>query len=117
VARAEAIGGAKVLVSSVEVGDDKQLLALTDQIASKLGDAAVVLATVANERPLLVAVVSPSAVEKGVSAGAVIKAIAPLVGGGGGGRDTMARAGGKDPSKVDEALAEARRLVEEALTG
>jgi alanyl-tRNA synthetase len=116
-AQAEDIGGAKVLTASVEVGDDKQLLALADQLASKLGAAAVVLGTVVGGRPLLVAVVDPAAVEKGVKAGELIKAIAPAIGGGGGGRDTMARAGGKDAAKLDEALAEARRLIGEALGG
>src|SRR5262249_24834913 len=74
--RAEDVGGAKVLTASVEVTDDKALLALTDQLANKLGDAAVVLGTVADDRPLLVGVVTPSAVERGVKAGGVIKAAA-----------------------------------------
>src|SRR5204862_388995 len=87
-------GATAVLTASVETGDDKALLALTDQLASKLGDAAVVLGSAPGGRPRLVAVVTPSAVEKGVKAGSVIKAAASLIGGGGGGRDTMARAGG-----------------------
>jgi alanyl-tRNA synthetase len=117
VARAVEVGGTKVFVSAVDAADDKQLLALTDQLASKMGDAAVVLGSVVSDRPLLVAVATPSAVEKGVKAGAIIKQVAPLVGGGGGGRDTMARAGGKDPERLGEALDEARRLIDEALNG
>ena len=52
-----------------------------------------------------------------ISAVDVIRGAAPIVGGGGGGRPTMARAGGKDPAKLEEALAEASRLVTSALTG
>jgi alanyl-tRNA synthetase len=50
-----------------------------------------------------------------VSAGDVVREIAPIVGGGGGGRPTMARAGGKDPAKLPDALARARELIQSAL--
>ena len=53
----------------------------------------------------------PSAIAAGLDASAVIRAIAPLVGGGGGGRPTMARAGGKDPARLGDALAAARELL------
>lgn len=63
----------------------------------------------------LVALVSKDAVERGLSAGSIIREIAPIVGGGGGGRDDMAQAGGKDPAKLDEALAAARSAIERDL--
>ena len=60
-------------------------------------------------------VATDAAVAERISAVDVIRAAAPIVGGGGGGRPTMARAGGKDPARLDEALAEARRVVTAAL--
>jgi alanyl-tRNA synthetase len=59
--------------------------------------------------------VTPSLVERGVKAGEIVKVAAQVTGGGGGGRDTMAQAGGKDPSKLDEALAAARGAIEDRL--
>ena len=61
------------------------------------------------EKVALVALATPGAIEKGLSAAELVRAAAAVVGGGGGGRDDMAQAGGKDPSKLDEALAAARR--------
>jgi alanyl-tRNA synthetase len=62
-----------------------------------------------------VANVSPTVVEKGVKAGDVVRAAAPIMGGGGGGRDTLAQAGGKDPEKLQEAVDAARAEIERAL--
>ena len=59
--------------------------------------------------------VSPSAVERGVKAGEIVRTAAPVMGGGGGGRDTLAQAGGKDPAKLDDALATARAEIEKVL--
>jgi alanyl-tRNA synthetase len=66
----------------------------------------LVLATVANEKVNLLAAVNPDGLEKGLKAGDLIKAIAPKVGGGGGGRPDMAQAGGKNPEGIPAALAE-----------
>jgi alanyl-tRNA synthetase len=60
--------------------------------------------------------VAPPAVERGVKAGDVVRIAAEVVGGGGGGRDTMAQAGGREPGKLPEALAAARAAIERALT-
>jgi alanyl-tRNA synthetase len=60
---------------------------------------------------------SPEAIEDGLDAGAVIKQIAPIVGGGGGGRPSMARAGGKDASRLEEALEAARSMLSEVPAG
>jgi alanyl-tRNA synthetase len=59
--------------------------------------------------------VAPSVVERGVKAAELVKTAAPLVGGGGGGRDTLAQAGGKDPAKLDEALQAARAEIAKVL--
>jgi alanyl-tRNA synthetase len=94
----------------------KQLLDLANRVQSKLGQpAVVVLGGAFGGKAGLVALVSKEVAERGVSAGSVIREIAPIVGGGGGGRDDMAQAGGKDPDKLDEALAAARAAVEREL--
>jgi alanyl-tRNA synthetase len=114
--RAVQIDGARVLTEAVSASDEKALLALVDRLKGKLGDSAIVLGASANDRALLVASVAPSLVDRGVRAGAIIKETAKVVGGGGGGRDTMARAGGRDPAKLGEAMAVARAAIERALS-
>jgi alanyl-tRNA synthetase len=93
----------------------KQLLDLANRVQSKLGPSVVVLGGESGDKAGLVALVSKDLAGAGLSAGAIIREIAPLVGGGGGGRDDMAQAGGKDPSKLDEALAAARVAIERDL--
>ena len=115
-AAAEDVGGVHVVTAvSAAAGDQKALLALSDRLAQKLGDAAVVLGASFDGRPQLVAQVTQSAVERGVKAGDVVRIAAPVVGGGGGGRDTMAQAGGRDPDRLDDALAAARDAIAAAL--
>ncbi len=87
------------------------LLELADRLRGALGPSAVVLGARDGERVQLVASMTPEAVEDGLDAAAVIKAIGPIVGGGGGGRPSMARAGGKDASRLGEALEAARKLL------
>ena len=116
-AGAQETSGAQVLAAKVDVGDAKALLALADRLKGKLGDAAILLGTVADGRVHLVASVAPSLVERGVKAGAIVKAAAEVAGGGGGGRDTMAQAGGRDPEKLDAAIAAGREAIEAALSG
>ena len=77
--------------------------------------AVVVLGTAVDGRVHLVANVAPAAVERGVKAGDVVRAAAEVAGGGGGGRDTMAQAGGRDPEKLPEALADGAAAIEQAL--
>jgi len=96
--------------------DPKQLLDLANRVQSKLGGAsAVVLGGSDGEKVGLVALFSKDAVGHGISAAATIREAAAVVGGGGGGRDEMAQAGGRDPSKLDEALATARAAIEREL--
>ena len=111
------VGGASVLVAAVDVADPKALPDLADRLKAKLGDAAIVLGAVADGSVHLVATVAPALVERGVKAGAVVKVAAEIAGGGGGGRDTMARAGGRDPDKLPAALDAARAAIEAALAG
>jgi alanyl-tRNA synthetase len=113
--RATEMGGVRVLTEVVEVPDQKALLELSDRVKQSLGDAAVVLGTAVDGRVHLIANFSPAAVERGAKAGDVVRAAATVAGGGGGGRDTMAQAGGRDPSKLPEAVAAARVAIETAL--
>jgi alanyl-tRNA synthetase len=107
---------ALVEAKAAAAAEPKQLLDLANRVQSKLGrSSVVVLGGDFGGKAGLVALVSKDAVERGVSAASIIREIAPIVGGGGGGRDDMAQAGGKDASKLDEALAAAKAMVEGAL--
>jgi len=117
VGQAVEVWHARVLVATVDVADAKALLDVVDRAKGKLGEAAILLATVVDGRVHLAASVAPSLIERGVRAGAVVKDAAEIVGGGGGGRDTMAQAGGRDPERLGEALALARATIESALQG
>jgi alanyl-tRNA synthetase len=110
------IGGITVFVGRGENADQRSLLDLADRIKSRAGDAAVVLGGAADGKVALVASFSEAVVDRGISAAEVIKVAAELVGGGGGGRENVAQAGGRDASKLDEALAHARQAIEARLT-
>jgi alanyl-tRNA synthetase len=114
---AQEVGGASVLAAAVEVRDAKALLEVLDRVKGRLPDAAILLGTAADGRVHLIASVAPGLVERGVKAGAVVKAAAALVGGGGGGRDAMAQAGGRDPERLGEAIDAGRAAIEAALEG
>ncbi|HTR74478.1 MAG TPA: alanine--tRNA ligase [Solirubrobacterales bacterium] len=112
-AEAYELGGVQVLVAGTELADQKALLDVANRIQSSLGgDVAQVLGGGDGEKVALVALATPGAIEKGLSAAELVRAAAGVVGGGGGGRDDMAQAGGRDPAKLDEALAAARGLIE-----
>src|SRR4051794_13251006 len=113
---ADAVDGARVLTARVPgAADQKALLDVLDRVKPKLGDAAVVLGAVGDGRVAFVASVTPALVARGLHAGNIVKLAAQVTGGGGGGRDTMAQAGGRDPAKLDEALGVAREAIERAL--
>jgi alanyl-tRNA synthetase len=115
VAEAVDANGVKLAVSRVALTDQKQWLELANRVQSKLGgEAAVALGGAEGSKVALVVLVSKAAVERGLSAAAAVREAAPIVGGGGGGRDDMAQAGGKDASRLDEALAVARATLEKA---
>jgi alanyl-tRNA synthetase len=109
------IGDITVFIGQGHGADQRSLLDLADRIKSRAGDAAVVLGGAEDGKVALVASFSEAAVEKGLSAPEVIKAAAELVGGGGGGRENVAQAGGRDPDKLDDALAAARDAIESKL--
>src|SRR5262245_20114683 len=109
---AEGSNGVSAVAAQVEAIDMDELLAISDRVKQALGEgAAVVLGAASEGKALLVANLGPAAVSSGLSAGSLIRDVAPIVGGGGGGKDAMARAGGKDPSRLPEALERARELM------
>jgi alanyl-tRNA synthetase len=114
VAEAKEVGGLKLVASRAPLADQKQLLELANRVQSKLGgDSAVALGGAEGGKVGRVVLVSKGAVARGLSAAEVVREAAPIVGGGGGGRDDMAQAGGKDASKLDDALAAARAALEQ----
>src|SRR5581483_11456076 len=110
----EVVNGTNVIVQALDgIGSDA-LLDLSDRFKQRQAPAAVVLGSRENGTVHLVANFDQGVAER-VSAGDVVREIAPIVGGGGGGRPTMARAGGKQPERLDDALARARELITAAL--
>ena len=106
------VKGVKLLAVSVPNVEMNGLRDLSDQLSDKLADGVVVLASAKDGKVSLVVKASDGAQKKGAHAGNLIKAIAGKVGGGGGGRPNMAQAGGKNPAGIDEALAEAVKVLE-----
>ncbi|MCC6167543.1 MAG: alanine--tRNA ligase, partial [Caldilineaceae bacterium] len=109
------VNGIRVLAVPVEVADADGLRQMTDWLRDRLGSSVVVVGAVLNEKPQLVAAVTPDLVKRGVHAGNLVRDAAKIMGGGGGGRPDMAQAGGKDASKLAEALAGVPAWVEKSL--
>lgn len=109
------IGGVAVLAAEVKDMDGNALRTLGDQLKQKLGSGVVVLASGKDSKVNLMAMATDDVVKKGVHAGNIIKAAAAVCGGGGGGRPNMAQAGGKDASKIADALEKAKAVVAEQL--
>jgi alanyl-tRNA synthetase len=105
-----------LLVSRVEARDMETLRNMADMFRDKLGSGVIVLGAVMGEKVNFVVTATKDITAKGVHAGKLIKEIAALTGGGGGGRPEMAQAGGKDVTKLDEALSAVAKLVENQLT-
>ncbi|MBS3957743.1 MAG: alanine--tRNA ligase [Clostridiales bacterium] len=103
--------GYPLAVARVEAAGAGDLREVADQVRMRLEDGAVVLAADAGGSALLLAAGSQAAVAAGFDAGAVIRTIAPHVGGGGGGKPVMAQAGGKNVAGIDAALAAARTML------
>ncbi|MCK9358055.1 MAG: DHHA1 domain-containing protein, partial [Dehalococcoidia bacterium] len=113
--QAVTISGVPVVATRVQDLSVAALRDAGDTLRERLGDSVVVFATVENERPIFLVMVSQALTSRGVHAGEIAKRAARVTGGGGGGKPTMAQAGGKDTSKIDEALGEAKRAIEEQL--
>ncbi|MBE5865525.1 MAG: alanine--tRNA ligase [Lachnospiraceae bacterium] len=109
------IKGVKLLATSVSGVDMNGLRDLGDQLKEKLGEGVVVLLSDQDGKVNMVAMATDGAVKAGAHAGNLIKGIAALVGGGGGGRPNMAQAGGKNPAGIPDAIAEASKVLESQL--
>lgn len=111
----EDVAGTRLLAVNVDGVDMNGLRNLGDQLKGQLGDGVIVIASASDGKVNLLAMATDGAMAKGAHAGNIIKGIAAIVGGGGGGRPNMAQAGGKLPEKIDEALAKAKEVLAEQL--
>ena len=107
----EEVNGMKVLATKEEGVDMNGLRELGDQLKEKIGEGIVVIASNVDGKVNLMATATDGAMKAGAHAGNLIKEIAKLVGGGGGGRPNMAQAGGKNPAGIDDAIAKAKEVA------
>jgi alanyl-tRNA synthetase len=110
-AQVRAVKGVKVLAAQVDATSMEALREMTDWLRDRLGSAVIVLGAVVGERPAFVAVVTPDLVARGYHAGRIVKEVATVTGGSGGGRPELAQAGGKDSSQIAAALARVPGLL------
>ncbi len=108
----EEVKGVKLLATQVDGVDMNGLRELGDQLKNQLGDGVIVLASANDGKVNLMVTATDSALKQGAHAGNLVKAIAGLVGGGGGGRPNMAQAGGKNPEGIRAALVKAKETLE-----
>jgi len=112
---AEEVAGVKIVVGEVPAARPEALRSAIDWVRNKTEASAVLLATVADDKVTLIAGMSKAVVDKGVSAGDLIREIAPLIGGRGGGRPDMAQGGGNDLAGIPNALNRAKTWLVEKL--
>jgi alanyl-tRNA synthetase len=110
------VKGTKLLTASVADVDMNGLRDLGDQLKTRLGEGVVVLASAKDGKVNLMAMATDAAMKSGAHAGNLIKGIAGLVGGGGGGRPNMAQAGGKNAAGIPDALAKAAQVLSEQIS-
>ena len=111
------VKGVKLLAAQIEGIDMNGLRELGDQLKEKLGEGVIVLASGNDGKVSLMATATDGAMKQGAHAGNLVKGIAGLVGGGGGGRPNMAQAGGKNPAGIPEALEKAAEVLESQIKG
>ncbi len=109
------VAGVPVLIASLPDADAETLREMTDRYRQKYPNSVVLLASVSAGRPLLIAAVTEDLVARGLHAGELVKYAAQPLGGSGGGRPTLAQAGGKDPEQLDKALSRAQEWIEKKL--
>ena len=107
----EEINGVKAVFAKIDGADVNGLKTMGDELKNRLENAVIVLAAETGGKAALVAMATDEAVKKRAHAGNIIRAAAAVCGGGGGGKPSMAQAGGKDASKIDEALAKAKEVL------
>jgi alanyl-tRNA synthetase len=109
--KGEQVKGVMLIVSRIPSSSIEALRVLSDHLRATIDSGIVVLGTVYNDRPLFIAAVTADLVSKGYNAGDIVKQVSKVTGGGGGGKATFAQAGGRDKSKLDEALRLVRELI------
>jgi alanyl-tRNA synthetase len=109
--KVEEVAGIAVLAAAIDGATTEGLREIADWFRDKVGSGVTALGTVVNERPTLIVAVTPDLVKRGLKAGDLIRPAAELIGGGGGGRPTLAQAGGRDSARLSEALATIPDLV------
>ncbi len=109
--RAVDVNGLRVLAARADVEGKDALRQMGDRLRDRIGSGVVVLGALIEGRPSLLAMVTPDLVERGVRAGDIVRETALIVDGRGGGRPELAEAGGKDPEKLDDALAAVAAIV------
>jgi alanyl-tRNA synthetase len=109
------VSGVPLVAARVAAPTMEALREMTDWFRDRLDSGVFVLGAAIDGRPALVASITPDVVERGADAVGIVRRLGRIVGGGGGGRPTMAQAGGSDPAKLDEALAQAPAILEEQL--
>lgn len=114
-AGAQHIDGVRLVAARVDATSMDALLQIKDAVQQSLGTGVIVLGALMDGRPQFVVSVSPELVRPGLDAIALVKEVAAVTGGGGGGRPELARAGGRDASKIDAALSKAPEVVRAAL--
>ena len=117
ISSAKDIGGVKAVIASCDAADAAALRDTADKIRDKLDCGVVFLAANGGDKLLFTAMATKSANEKGAHCGNIIKEAAKVAGGGGGGRPDMAQAGGKDVSKLADALAKAEEVLASQVNG
>jgi alanyl-tRNA synthetase len=115
--RVQSVEGVNVLAAKVGTADMAQLRSLVDILRERLGSGVIILGSGAGEKVNLIVAVTGDLIPRGMHAGAIIKKVARVVDGGGGGRPELAQAGGKNPGRLDEALQEGLMLIKEGLAG
>ena len=110
------INDVRVLASRVQLPDMDSLRSMADLIKDKLGSGVIILGTPLQDKVGFVTMVSKDLTERGLHAGNIIKEVAMVAGGGGGGRPDMAQAGGKNPEKLDQALEKGLDTVRSQMT-
>ena len=105
------INGIKTISYKIEDIDGNSLRDLADKVRSKIGSGVVVLLSSNDGKVNLVAMATKDCIENGIHCGKIIKEVAQIVGGGGGGRPDMAQAGGKNPEKIDEAVEKVYEVI------
>ncbi len=110
---AEHVGDFRIVSAESPVPDADALRQLGDQIKARLGSAVIILGARQNGKVFFLSMVTPDLVSRGLHAGKIVKEVASIAGGGGGGRPDMAQAGGKDPSRLADALAAGVRVAKQ----